>query len=70
MMSDIKKKVEVTVFWRIEETQEIEVPYETSLRHVRDMIVWDDDQFDITNGHMTEFDVYLIEAEEGNEWQL
>ena len=69
-MSDTKKKVEVTVFWRIEETQEIEVPYETSLRDVRDMIVWDDDQFDITNGHMTEFDVYLIEDEEGNEWQL
>ena len=59
-MSDTKKKVEVTVFWRIEETRKIEVPYETSLRDVRDMIVWDNDKFDIKNGHLTEFDVYLI----------
>ena len=64
------KKVEVTVFWRIEDTQEMEVPYETSLREVRDMIVWDDEKFDVTNGSMTEFDVYLVEDEEGNEWQL
>tara|TARA_B100000519_G_C13868189_1_gene262303 strand:+ start:75 stop:287 length:213 start_codon:yes stop_codon:yes gene_type:complete len=70
MKQDIKKTVEVSVFWRIEDTAKIEVPYETSLRDVRDMIVWDDDQFDITNGCMTEFDVYLIEDEEGNEWQL
>ena len=67
-MSDIKKKLKLQ-FLEIEKTQEIEVPYETSLRDVRDMIVWDDDQFDITNGHMTEFDVYLIE-DEGNEWQV
>ena len=64
------KKVEVTVFWRIEATQEMEVPYKTSLREVRDMIVWDDDKFDITNGCMTEFDVSLVEDEEGNELQL
>ncbi len=64
------KKVEVSVFWRIEDTAEIEVPYETSLREVRDMIVWDDDKFDITNGTMTEFDVSSVEDEEGNEWQL
>ena len=64
------KKVEVTVFWRIEDTQEMEVPYKTSLREVRDMIVWDDEKFDVTNGSMTEFDVYLVEDEEGNEWQL
>jgi len=64
------KKVEVSVFWRIEDTQEMEVPYETSLREVRDMIVWDDEKFDVTNGSMTEFDVYLVEDEEGNEWQL
>ena len=64
------KKVEVSVFWRIEDTAEIEVPYETSLREVRDMIVWDDDKFDIKNGCMTEFDVSLVEDEEGNQWEL
>ena len=70
MKQELKKTVKVSVFWRIEDIAEIEVPYETSLGDVRDMIVWNDDQFDITNGCMTEFDVYLIKDEEGNEWEL
>jgi len=70
MVTNETKTVEVSVFWRIEDTHTMEVPYGTSLREVRDMIVWDDDKFDIANGSITEFDVYLIEDEEGNEWQL
>ena len=64
------KKVEVSVFWRIEDSAEMEVPADMDLREVRDMIVWNDDRFDIASGTMTEFDVALVEDEEGNEWQL
>jgi len=64
------KTVEVSVFWRIEDSAEMEVPADMDLREVRDMIVWNDDRFDIASGTMTEFDVALVEDEEGNEWQL
>ncbi len=43
---------------------------EMELSEVRDMIVWNDDKFDVANGCMTEFDVFLVEDEEGNEWAL
>jgi len=64
------KTVEVSVFWRIEDTHTMEVPTDMELGDVRDMIVWNDDRFDVANGIMTEFDVSLVEDEEGNEWQL
>jgi len=64
------KTVEVSVFWRIEDTHTMEVPTDMELGDVRDMIVWNDDRFDVANGIMTEFDVSLVEDKEGNEWQL
>lgn len=64
------KKVDVSVFWRIEDSAEMEVREDMDLRDVRDMIVWNDDRFDIANGTMTEFDVSLVEDKEGNEWSL
>ena len=64
------KKVDVSVFWRIEDSAEMEVREEMELSEVRDMIVWDDDRFDVANGTMTEFDVSLVEDKEGNEWSL
>ena len=64
------KKVDVSVFWRIEDSAEMEVPADMELSEVRDMIVWNDDKFDVANGCMTEFDVFLVEDEEGNEWAL
>ena len=70
MKQELKKKVEVNVFWRIEDSTTIEVPASMSLRDVRDMIVWDDDKFNIANGFTTEFDVYSVEDEKGNKWQL
>ena len=69
-MTNKTKTVEVSVFWRIEDSAEMEVPADMDLREVRDMIVWNDDRFDIASGTMTEFDVALVEDEEGNEWQL
>ena len=64
------KKVDVSVFWRIEDSAEIEVPADMELSEVRDMIVWNDDKFDIENGIMTEFDVYSVDDKEGNDWSL
>ena len=64
------KKVEVSVFWRIEDSAEMEVREDMELSEVRDMIVWNDDKFDVANGTMTEFDVFLVEDEKGNEWAL
>ena len=64
------KKVDVSVFWRIEDSAEMEVREDMDLRDVRDMIVWNDDRFDIANGTMTEFDVSLVEDKKGNEWSL
>ena len=64
------KKVEVSVFWRIEDSAEMEVREDMELSEVRDMIVWNDDKFDVANGCMTEFDVFLVEDEKGNEWAL
>jgi hypothetical protein len=64
------KKVDVTVFWRIEDQAEMKVPADMELSEVRDMIVWNDDKFDVVNGDMTEFDVSLVEDKEGNQWQL
>lgn len=69
-MTNKTKTVEVSVFWRIEDTHTMEVPTDMELGDVRDMIVWNDDRFDVANGIMTEFDVSLVEDKEGNEWQL
>ena len=69
-MTNKTKTVEVSVFWRIEDTHTMEVPTDMELGDVRDMIVWNDDRFDVANGIMTEFDVSLVEDEERNEWQL
>ena len=70
MVTNETKTVEVSVFWRIEDSHTMEVPADMELGDVRDMIVWNDDRFDIAHGCMTEFDVSLVEDEEGNEWQL
>lgn len=67
--SEETKTVEVSVFWRWEDNKEMEVPADMDLSEVRDMIVWDDD-FDATNAHLVEFDVYRVEDEERNEWSL
>ena len=64
------KKVDVSVFWRIEDSAEMEVPADMELSEVRDMIVWNDDKFDIENGIITEFDVYSVDDKEGNDWSL
>lgn len=64
------KKVEVSVFWRIEDSAEMEVREDMELSEVRDMIVWNDDKFDVAHGTMTEFDVFWIEDEKGNDWSL
>ena len=67
--SEETKTVEVSVFWRWEDNKEMEVPADMELSEVRDMIVWDDD-FDPTNACLVEFDVYRVEDEERNEWEL
>ena len=63
------KTVEVSVFWRWEDNRQMEVPADMELSEVRDMIVWNDD-FDASNSDLVEFDVYLVEDDEGNEvWE-
>jgi hypothetical protein len=47
----------------------IEVPVGMELIDVRDMVVWDND-FDSATSDLTEFEVFLVEDEEGNEWAL
>ena len=63
------KTVEVSVFWRWEAYKKMEVPVDMELIDVRDMVVWDND-FDAATSDLTEFEVFLIEDEEGNEWAL
>lgn len=61
------KTVNVSVFWRWEDNRQIEVPADMELSEVRDMIDWNSD-FDASNSDLVEFDVYLVEDDEGNEW--
>ena len=61
------KTVNVSVFWRWEDNRQIEVPADMELSEVRDKIDWNSD-FDASNSDLVEFDVYLVEDDEGNEW--
>ena len=63
------KTVNVSVFWRWEDNRQIEVPADMELSEVRDMIDWNSD-FDASNSDLVEFDVYLVEDDEGNEWGI
>lgn len=63
------KTVDVSVFWRWEDSTQIEVPADMDLDEVRDMIVWDND-FDENSACLVEFDVSYITDNNGDEWSL
>tara|TARA_B100001750_G_C14998167_1_gene345989 strand:+ start:77 stop:280 length:204 start_codon:yes stop_codon:yes gene_type:complete len=67
-MREETKRVEVSVFWRIEQTKEIEIPADMELSEVRGFVTMD--KFNVKEGYGTEFDVSLVEDEEGNQWSL
>jgi|TARA_R110002020_G_scaffold42285_1_gene124101 hypothetical protein len=68
------KRVKVSAFWRMEQTKEIEIPADMELSEVRGFVTTGKfdftDNFDARDGYGTDFDVSLVEDEEGNQWWL
>ena len=67
-MREETKRVKVSAFWRMEQTKEIEIPADMELSEVRGFVTTDN--FDARDGYGTDFDVSLVEDEEGNQWGL
>ena len=67
-----KKRVEVQVYWRWEDCKTFDVPETTELADVRDQIVFKaDDYFSSDFSWLTEFEVWNIRDEKGDdEWSL
>ena len=62
------KRVEVKVYWRREDYNTYEVPEDTELSDIRDAIVYDPNSFfDSDNAWLTEFEVWSIQTEDGDE---
>ena len=62
------KRVEVKVYWRREDYNTYDVPKDTELSDIRDAIVYDTNSFfDSDNAWLTEFEVWTIRDDEGDE---
>lgn len=62
------KRVEVKVYWRREDYNTYDVPEDTELSDIRDAIVYDPNSFfDSDNAWLTEFEVWTIRDDEGDE---
>ena len=62
------KRVEVQIYWRWEDTKTYDIPEDTELDDVREEIVFNvDDHFDFSNAWLTEFEVWNIQTEDGDE---
>ena len=63
------KRVDVHVFWRWEDNKTFDVPKDMDLSDVRDNIVFEQDEYFDFNycAWLTEFEVWNIQTQEGDE---